>query len=45
VVENLPATINNQILEYIQTFRKEEMNYITVDGETLPIDARLFSKE
>jgi len=45
VVENLPATINNQILEYIQNFRKEEMNYITVDGETLPIDARLFSKE
>ena len=45
VIENLPATINNQILEYIQTLRKEEMNYITVDGETLPIDARLFSKE
>jgi hypothetical protein len=45
IVENLPATINNEILDYIQTFRKEEMSYITVDGETLPIDARLFSKE
>lgn len=45
IIENIPATLNNQILEYIQQFRKEEMEYITVDGEILPIDARLFSKE
>lgn len=45
IVENLPATLNNIILEYIQQFRKEETEYITVDGEILPIDARLFSKE
>lgn len=45
IVENLPASVNNEILEYIQNFRKEEMEYITVNGETLPIDARLFSKE
>ena len=45
VVENIPAVLNNQILDYIQTFRKNEMDYITVDGNTLPIDARLFSKE
>jgi hypothetical protein len=45
IVENLPASVNNEILEYIQSFRKEEMEYITVNGETLPIDARLFSKE
>jgi len=45
IIENIPATLNNQILEYIQQFRKEEMDYITVDGESLPIDARLFSKE
>jgi hypothetical protein len=45
IVENIPATLNNQILEYIQKFRKEETDYITVDGEILPIDARLFSKE
>jgi hypothetical protein len=45
IVENIPAVLNNQILEYIQTFRKDEMNFITVDGNTLPIDARLFSKE
>jgi hypothetical protein len=45
VVENIPAVLNNKILEYIQTFRKNEMDYITVNGNTLPIDARLFSKE
>jgi len=45
VVENIPAELNNKILEYIQGFRKEEMDYITVDGNTLSIDARLFSKE
>jgi hypothetical protein len=45
VVENLPATINNLILDYIQHFRKEEIEYITVNDEILPIDARLFSKE
>ena len=45
IVENLPASVNNEVLEYIQNFRKEEMEYITVNGETLPIDARLFSKE
>jgi hypothetical protein len=45
VVENLPAIANNDVLNYIQTFRKEEMDYITVDGNTLSIDARLFSKE
>ena len=45
IVENLPASVNNEILEYIQSFRKEEMEYITVNGDTLPIDARLFSKE
>jgi hypothetical protein len=45
IVENLPATINNYILDYIHTFRKEESEYITVDGNILPIDARLFSKE
>jgi len=45
VIENVPATLNNKILDYIQQFRKEENEYITVNGNTLPIDARLFSKE
>lgn len=45
IIENLPATLNNIILDYIQQFRKEEIEYITLNGITLPIDARLFSKE
>jgi hypothetical protein len=45
VIENIPATLNNKILDYIQKFRKEENEYITIDGNTLPVDARLFSKE
>lgn len=45
VIESVPVTLNNKILDYIQQFRKEENEYITVDGNTLPVDARLFSKE
>ena len=45
VIESVPVTLNNKILDYIQKFRKEENEYITVDGNTLPVDARLFSKE
>jgi len=45
IIENLPATLNNEILNYIQKFRKHESEYITINGEVLSIDARLFSKE
>jgi hypothetical protein len=45
VIESIPATFNNSVLEYIQVFRKEESDYVTINGETMPIDARLFSKE
>lgn len=45
VIESVPVTLNNSILEYIQKFRKEEAEYITIDGKVLPIDARLFAKE
>jgi hypothetical protein len=45
VVENLPASINSQILSYLQTFREEETEYLKIDGDQLPIDARLFSKD
>ena len=45
VIESVPVTLNNSILEYIQQFRKEEADYVTINGKTLPIDARLFAKE
>jgi hypothetical protein len=45
VIESIPATLNNKILEYIQKFRNEELAYITTNSGVLPIDARLFTKE
>ena len=45
VIESVPVTLNNSILEYIQKFRKEEAEYVTINGKVLPIDARLFAKE
>ncbi len=45
VIESIPAYLNNKILDYIQSFRKTEMEYVTVNDEILPVDARLFAKE
>lgn len=45
VIESLPVTLNNEILSYIQSLRKEENEYITTNGELLPLDPRFFSKE
>jgi len=45
LIENLPAVLNNNILDYIQKFRKEEAEYITTDAGMLPVDARLFAKD
>jgi hypothetical protein len=45
VIENIPASINAQIISYLQLFREEETEFIKINGEQLPIDARLFSKD
>jgi hypothetical protein len=45
VIESIPAYLSNKILDYIQGFRKTEMDYVTVNGDVLPVDARLFAKE
>jgi hypothetical protein len=45
VIESIPATLNNRILEYIQKFRTEETYYVTTSSGVLPIDSRLFTKE
>jgi len=45
IIESVPVTLNNSILEYIQQFRKEEAEYVTVGDKVLPIDARLFAKD
>lgn len=44
LIENLPVTLNNDILEYINKVRKLESAYMTVDDVTLSVDARFFSK-
>lgn len=45
IIESLPVTLNNEILSYIQALRKDETDYITINGEVIPIDPRFFSKE
>jgi hypothetical protein len=45
VIESLPVTLNNSILSYIQALRKDENDYISINGEVLPLDPRFFSKE
>jgi hypothetical protein len=45
VVENFPVTFNNKILKFIEELRKEELDYATVDGITVAMDARLFANQ
>lgn len=45
IVESLPVTFNNKILKFIEALRKEEIDYATVDGIPVSIDARLFANQ
>jgi hypothetical protein len=45
VVESLPVTFNNKILKFIESLRKEEIDYSTVDSIPVSIDARLFANQ
>ena len=45
IVESLPVTFNNRILKFIESLRKEEIDYATVDGVAVSIDARLFANQ
>lgn len=45
VVESLPATINNDIVKFIQDFRSKENDYLTIDSKSITIDARFFTVE
>ena len=45
VVENFSVTFNNKILKFIEALRKEELDYATVDGVTVAMDARLFANQ
>jgi len=45
IVESLPVTFNNKILKFIESLRKEEIDYSTVDSIPVSIDARLFANQ
>lgn len=43
VVESLPATLNSEIIKYIQEYRTKEGDFLTVGEKTVSIDARFFA--
>lgn len=44
VVESLPAKLLVELVEFIQKFRTQEVEYLTIDGATLSMDARMFAQ-
>jgi hypothetical protein len=43
VVESLPATLNSEIIKYIQEYRTKESEFLTIGEKTVLIDARFFA--
>ena len=43
IVESLPATLNSEIIKFIQEFRAKENDFLTIDTETVTMDARFFA--
>ena len=43
VVESLPATLNNEVIKFIQSFRAKENEYLTLNDNTIAVDARFFT--
>lgn len=44
VIESLPAKLLVELVEFIQQFRTKEIEYLTIDGNTLSLDARMFAQ-
>lgn len=44
VVETLPAKLLTEIVEFIQQFRDQETEFLTIDGVTVALDARMFAR-
>jgi hypothetical protein len=44
VVESLPAKLLTEIVEFIQQFRDQETEFLTIDGTTVALDARMFAR-
>lgn len=45
IVESMPVSLNNEITSYIQQLRKIESDYLTLDGVSVLIDARMFTQQ
>jgi hypothetical protein len=44
VVESLPAKLLTEIVEFIQQFRDVETEFLTINGTTVALDARMFAR-
>lgn len=44
VVESLPAKLLTDIVDFIQLFRDREAEFMTIDGTTVALDARMFAR-
>ena len=44
VVESLPAKLLTDIVDFIQLFRDQEAQFMTIDGTTVALDARMFAR-
>lgn len=45
IVESLPVVLNNQIVQFIQSFKANELEFLTFGEEVVAIDARFFTTE
>lgn len=43
VIESLPASVIQKVIEYIEKYKKLLEDCLSVDGQTIPIDGSLFS--
>lgn len=44
IIENLPAKIINQVVDFIQQFRTLETDYLTIEQTVVSLDARMFTR-
>jgi len=45
IIENLPAKLNEEVLNFMSKLRKTEEEFLTVSNNIIIIDSRFFTKE
>lgn len=45
IIENLPAKLNEEVINFMSKLRKSEEEYLTVSNNVIIIDSRFFTKE